>query len=136
VLSVLDDGLKLPFIDGRAPQRPYRNQHNFIEPQDSAWVQWAVDDLIATGAVMEWERAREELTNLGLDTADEPFFVMPIGALEKSSSTPSDRKLRLIHDCRAINEHLDLSNMGFKLEQLVDFVKCLRRGYRLISTEL
>jgi hypothetical protein len=95
-----------------------------------------VHDLIATGAVMEWNHAQERLAALGLEAGAEPFFVMPIGALEKSSSTPADRKLRLIHDCRAINEHLDLSNMGFKLEQLVDFVKCLRRGDRLISTDL
>ena len=136
VLTVLDDGLKLPFFDGLAPQRPFRNRHNFIEPQDLAWVHEAVGELIASGAVKEWGRARRELIDMGLEAADEPFFIMPIGALEKSSSTTSDRKLRLIHDCRAINEHLDLSAMGFKLEQLVDFAKCLRPGDRLISTDL
>lgn len=91
---------------------------------------------IASGAVKEWGRARGELIDMGFETANEPFFFMRIGALEKSSSSTSDRKLRLIHDCRAINKHLDLSDMSFKLEQLVDFDDCLQPGDRLISTPL
>ena len=41
---------------------------------------------------------------------------MPIGALEKYSSLTANRKLHLIHDCRPINEFLDLSSLGFKLQ--------------------
>jgi hypothetical protein len=136
VLEVLQHGLKLPFLGGVAPRAPYRNPRNFVDEQDMQWVRQAVADLVDVGAVRSWATARGELEAMGYSARDEPFFVMPIGALEKSNSTPTDRRLRLIHDCREINSHLDLSNLGFELEQLVDFAKCLKRGDRLISTDL
>ena len=33
----------------------------------------AVGELIASGAVKEWGRAREELIGMGFEAADEPF---------------------------------------------------------------
>ena len=140
--EVLDNGLKLPFAGGAAPQQPHRGRRTFIEEQDVAWVRATIAELVRTGAALPWREtgdgksAQAKLRAMGLEALDEPFFVMPVGALEKSASTPEERKLRLIHDCRAINEYLDLSSLGFKLEQLVDFAKCLKRGDRLISTDL
>lgn len=56
---------------------------------------------------------------------------MPLIVAEKSSSTPTERKLRLIHDCRYVNLHL--KKWCFKLEQLHDFVKCLKRSSHMIG---
>ena len=100
------------------------------------WVRSSIADLKAMGAVKTWAEARQELEAKGIRAGDQPFFVMPISALEKANSTPADRKLRLIHDCREINAHLDISRLSFKLEQLPDFVKRLKRGDRMISTDL
>jgi len=82
------------------------NTHNF-EPRDIGWGREVVGELISAGVVKEWGRARGKPHGIGVEAADEPLFIRPIGVLEKSSSTPSDRNLRLIHDYRAINEHLD-----------------------------
>ena len=87
-----------------------------MDAQDVAWVRQAVNNLLATGAAKPWAEARQELEAKGISAGNLPFFVMPIGALEKSSSTPLDRKLRLIHDCRPINAFLDLSAFVFELE--------------------
>jgi len=59
---------------------------------------------------------------------------MPLITSEKASSTPDDRKLRLIHDCRELNGYLKA--MPFRMESLSDFLKCLRRGDRLVSADI
>jgi hypothetical protein len=136
VLESLDHGFKLPFWGGVAPPKKFVGARNFSADEDLEWVRKAVKDLVDSGAAMTWDAAREELAGLGLETLEEPWFVMPLLALEKSGSTPDNRKLRLCHDCRAINEHLDISRLKFKLSSIADFAKSLRPGDRLISTDL
>ncbi len=95
-----------------------------------------VGNFVDSGAAITWESARRELDNFALVSSDRPWFVVPLLALEKSGSTPDDRKLRLCHDCGAINQHLKISRLKFNRASAADFAKSLRPGDRLISTDL
>ena len=61
-------------------------------------------------------------------------MIMPVLCGVKASSTPTEKKLRFIHDCRFLNALLE--KWHFSLEQLRDFVKCLTPGAGLIKIDL
>ena len=54
----------------------------------------------------------------------QPHCVMPLIVAEKPSSTATNLKLRLIHDCRYINGFVN--KIPFSMERLKDSVKQLR----------
>mmetsp|Transcript_11017 Transcript_11017/g.23048 ORF Transcript_11017/g.23048 Transcript_11017/m.23048 type:complete len:616 (-) Transcript_11017:203-2050(-) len=62
-----------------------------------------------------------------------PRLVSPIIVAEKPSSTPENRKYRLCHDLRRLNEFI--KKYKFKLEQLADWGKSLARGDMLWSID-
>ena len=93
-----------------------------------------VETLLSSGAVQRWTDLAPELRRAGHAAGARPHVVMPVLCGEKSSSTPEDRKLRFIHDCRFLNNLLE--KWHFSLEQLRDFVKCLSKGDLLIKADL
>ena len=119
----------------RAYPAPSRCSRNFIkDDEDFAWARGAVHELLAHGAVSRWTDLRDELLAGGFPAPERPHLVMPLIVADKPSSAPSDRKRRLIHDCRLLNEHLE--SWAFKLDQLRDFAKCLRPGDRLVTVDI
>jgi len=133
VLGVVEHGLELPLIDGGWPER-HHDDRNFIRSEDAAWARATVEALVATGAVRRWSDLAPELRAVGMPAGDRPHVIMPILCSEKAGSTPENKKLRFIHDCRFLNELL--ARWHFTLEQLRDFVKCLEPGDGLIKLDL
>ena len=91
-------------------------------------------ELLAQGAVSRWTNLADELHAAGIEVTARPHLVMPLICADKSNSTPEDRKRRLIHDCRILNENLQ--RWTFELERLRDFAKCLERGDRMVTADI
>ena len=92
----------------------------------------AVAELVARGAVQKWVDFAAELRADGQDPGSTPHVAMPLVVAVKPSSTPEHKRLRLIYDGRFINAHCE--KLPFKMEQLNDFVKKIRRGDRLAAS--
>ena len=93
-----------PFEDGRYPAKSHASR-NFIKDDDLEWVRGTVVELLAQGAVSRWSDLAGELAAAGIEVTERPHLIMPLIAADKSNSTPEDRKRRLIHDCRMLNEN-------------------------------
>ena len=133
ILSVIEKDLELPLVDGIWPKR-FACARNFIDPGDMDWTRRAVAELVEHGAVQRWDDVRDELAAAGIRAGPTPHLVMPLIVAEKPSSTPTERKLRLIHDCRYLNKLLH--RWPFVMEQLGDFVKQLERDDMVITLDL
>ena len=121
VLSIIDNGLRLPWKDG-PPTRRIWNARNYVKNAEfAAWLRKAVLELLVFGAV-------EKIA------AEAAFFVSPLGVVEKPSSTPQKRKYRLIHDLRALNKLL--KKFKFALPSLGQFRHLLRARDWLFSIDL
>ena len=118
---------------GRLRTKFYASR-NFIKDDDLEWARGTVVELLAQGAVSRWSDLAGELAAAGIEVTERPHLIMPLIAADKSNSTPEDRKHRLIHDCRMLNENL--VHWPFELEKLRDFAKCLTRGDRMVTTDI
>ena len=134
VLRVLENGLELPFEEGVYPLEHHATRNFIKDDDDLTWARGAVQELVTHGAVVRWADLVPELEAAGIAAGARPHLIMELIVADKGASTPENRKRRLIHDCRYLNEHLQ--HWGFKLETLPDFVKCLERGDRLITIDI
>jgi hypothetical protein len=106
VLGVVENGLELPLLEGRWPDR-HHDSHNFVREEDMAWVRETVAALVNSGAVQPWSDLAPQLHAAGHYAGARPHVIMPVLCGVKASSTPTDKKLRFIHDCRFLNDLLE-----------------------------
>ena len=129
ILRVLDHGAELPLRGGVWPDR-HIGAFNCIPAAYLPWARHAIRELVTQGAVSTWS----DTVARGHGRGARPHCVMPLIVAEKPSSTATNLKLRLIHDCRYINGFLN--KIPFSMERLKDFVKQLRPRDRLFAIDI
>ena len=129
ILRVLDHGAELPLRGGAWPDR-HIGAFNCIPAEHLPWARHAIRELVTQGAVSTWS----DTVARGHGRGARPHCIMPLIVAEKPSSTATNLKLRLIHDCRYINGFLN--KIPFSMERLSDFVKQLRLRDRLFAIDI
>lgn len=129
VLGVIDHGAELPLRGGVWPQR-HVGAPNCIPVEHLAWTRSAIAELVQQGAVSRWSDAVAS----GHGRGARPLCIMPLIVAHKPSSTVTNVKLRLIHDCRYVNRHLE--HFPFSMERLKDFAKQLCHLDRLFAIDI
>ena len=129
IRRVLDHGAELPLRGGVWPDR-HIGASNCIPAAYLPWARHAIRELVTQGAVSTWS----DTVARGHGRGARPHCVMPLIVAEKPSSTATNLKLRLIHDCRYINGFLN--KIPFSMERLKDFVKQLRPRDRLFAIDI
>ena len=134
VLSLIEEGLRIPFDDGHDPPPPSHNDRNAIRDDLLKWAEDQIEQMVRAGAVQTWERFRRDARLRRLTLGDKHDVASPIIVAEKPSSTPDNPKYRFILDLRELNKHV--SRRRFTCENLHDFTKLLQPGDFLWSADL
>ena len=133
VLDLVENGLRIPLVDGVWPEEHHDVRNNVVE-EHVAWLDEQVEALQAAGAVRTWEEHTEILRGLGRTPGPRPRVVMPLLVHFKPGSTPEKELRRLIQDCRWLNVRCE--DRPFGLDAFADFMKRIRRGDYLWSIDM
>ncbi len=132
ILGLIEDGLRIPFEEGRPPE--LHDDSNSVAPELMGWLDDQIGALITAGAIVPWEQHAETIRARGGTPGPRPRVVSPVFVHRKPSSTPENPKYRFIVDARALNEYVE--KRGFTLEHLREFMKQLKPGDYLWSADL
>ena len=132
-LDLIEDGLRLPLLNDEWPPH-FHDDCNHVPSELDAWLDDQIVTLRRAGAICTRSEHAKTLRARGQRPGPMPHMVSPLIVSEKPSSTPSNRKYRLIHDLRELNKYL--RKQKFKLENLPEFFKQLRKGDYLWSADL
>ncbi|GLC45842.1 hypothetical protein PLESTM_001788800 [Pleodorina starrii] len=116
VLNWVLFGFSLRWLEKTGPPAPIHLRNHASATEQSAFVDAAIEELIATGAA----RAVNH----------QPRCVLPLGVVPKKGTT----KFRLIYDARYINEHLQVPS--FMYESLATLGDTLERDDYMFTVDL